>query len=250
MPFMKADKSSAWLAAWSAAAASLLLLSTVSGQAADAQAQVIPLITMESVNLTDAIKNLARQAGLNYLLDPSLSEPLVGPDGKVIPPPVVTARFENTTAKDALLEVLKKHDLQMVETPVTKVWRIDRTGRVTSPVDPKWVAADTNTIPLIAMDSVPLDAALQNLARQAQLNIAVDPAVSRPTLVPGGRPAMPSMVSVRLEGITARQAIAALVENYDLTLSADAASGAVSIAPRRKADEAPAGSKQGGGPGQ
>src|SRR5436190_21617786 len=31
---------------------------------------VIPLIVMDDVPLTDAIKNLARQAGLNYMLDP------------------------------------------------------------------------------------------------------------------------------------------------------------------------------------
>src|ERR1700694_382634 len=30
---------------------------------------VIPLIVMDDVPLTDAIKNLARQAGLNYLID-------------------------------------------------------------------------------------------------------------------------------------------------------------------------------------
>jgi len=43
---------------------------------------VIPLIVMDDVPLTDAIKNLARQAGLNYILDPKVAfgqpRPLTG----------------------------------------------------------------------------------------------------------------------------------------------------------------------------
>src|ERR1035437_7468287 len=34
---------------------------------------IIPLIVMDEVPLTDAIKNLARQAGLNYMLDPKMN---------------------------------------------------------------------------------------------------------------------------------------------------------------------------------
>ena len=46
---------------------------------------IIPLIVMDDVPLTDAIKNLARQAGLNYMLDPKVNFGQVGPDGKVVP---------------------------------------------------------------------------------------------------------------------------------------------------------------------
>jgi len=42
------------------------------GRAADTNF-VIPLIVMEDVPLTDAIKNLARQAGINYILDPRVA---------------------------------------------------------------------------------------------------------------------------------------------------------------------------------
>ena len=39
---------------------------------------------MDDVPLTDAIKNLARQAGLNYMLDPKIGYGQPGPDGKPI----------------------------------------------------------------------------------------------------------------------------------------------------------------------
>ena len=38
---------------------------------------------MDDVPLTDAIRNLARQAGLNYMLDPKISFGQTGADGKV-----------------------------------------------------------------------------------------------------------------------------------------------------------------------
>src|SRR5262249_42039401 len=59
---------------------------------------VIPLIVMDDVPLTDAIKNLARQAGLNYILDPKVAFGQPGPDGRPIPQPSVSIRWENVTA--------------------------------------------------------------------------------------------------------------------------------------------------------
>ena len=47
---------------------------------------VIPLIVMDDVPLTDAIKNLARQAGLNYMLDPKVAFGQVGPGWQTDPP--------------------------------------------------------------------------------------------------------------------------------------------------------------------
>src|SRR5437016_104107 len=70
------------------------------GTNATAQAGgVIPLIVMDDVPLTDAIKNLARQAGLNYMLDPKVAFGQVGADGKPVPQPTVSIRWENVTAE-------------------------------------------------------------------------------------------------------------------------------------------------------
>ncbi|HWW03410.1 MAG TPA: secretin N-terminal domain-containing protein [Candidatus Acidoferrum sp.] len=85
---------------------------------------VIPLIVMDDVPLTDAIKNLARQAGLNYILDPKVSFGQVGADGRPAPQPTVSIRWENVTAAQALNALLGTYNLQLVEDPKSKIARV------------------------------------------------------------------------------------------------------------------------------
>ena len=93
-------------------------------QAAPQPGAVIPLIVMDDVPLTDAIKNLARQAGLNYMLDPKVAFGQLGADGKPIPQPTVSIRWENVTAQQALNALLNNYNLQLVEDPKSKIARI------------------------------------------------------------------------------------------------------------------------------
>ncbi|MFO1487138.1 MAG: hypothetical protein U1F65_01550 [Verrucomicrobiota bacterium] len=85
---------------------------------------IIPLIVMDDVPLTDAIKNLARQASLNYMLDPRISFGQPGPDGKPVPQPSVSIRWENITAAQALHALLNNYGLQLVDDPKTKISRV------------------------------------------------------------------------------------------------------------------------------
>lgn len=85
---------------------------------------VIPLIAMDDVLLTDAIKNLARQAGLNYMLDPKLNFSQPGNDGQGSGQPTVSIRWENITAEQALTALLNNYNLQMIMDPKTKIARI------------------------------------------------------------------------------------------------------------------------------
>jgi type II secretory pathway component GspD/PulD (secretin) len=78
--------------------------------------EVVPLIVIDDVPLLDAVKNLARQAGLNYLPDPKLST--------VTNQPNVSMRLVDVTAQDALLAVLETYGLQIVHDPRIKVARI------------------------------------------------------------------------------------------------------------------------------
>jgi type II secretory pathway component GspD/PulD (secretin) len=89
--------------------------------------ELLPLIMFEDAPLHDAIKTLARQAGINFLFDPKLTAP--GPDGKPPVQPNVSIRFENVTAQQALTAVLDNYGLQLVMDNKTK------TGRITT-VDP------------------------------------------------------------------------------------------------------------------
>src|SRR6185437_1972116 len=86
-------------------------------------AVVIPTIVMDEVPLTDAIKNLARQAGLNYILDPKVSFGPPGADGKSAVPNI-SIRWENVTAAQALTTLLTTYGLQLVEDPKTQIARI------------------------------------------------------------------------------------------------------------------------------
>jgi type II secretory pathway component GspD/PulD (secretin) len=87
-------------------------------------APIIPLIVMDDVPLTDAIKNLARQANINYMLDPKLSYGQMGPDGRPISQPTVSIRWENITAEQALTALINNYGLQLVPDPKTKIFRV------------------------------------------------------------------------------------------------------------------------------
>ena len=85
---------------------------------------VIPLIQFVDAPLTAVIENLARQAGMNYILDPKINYGQPGPDGKITPQPSISIRWENLTAQQALGALLSNYDLQLVEDPKTKIARI------------------------------------------------------------------------------------------------------------------------------
>ena len=72
------------------------------------QDEVIPLIEMESVRLADALRQMARKARLNVILDPRLSTP---PFNEM----TVSIRWENVTAREALTALLENYDLVLVE---------------------------------------------------------------------------------------------------------------------------------------
>lgn len=93
-------------------------------ESANNPAEVVPLIVIDEAPLIEAVKTLARQANINYILDPRLTNPEPGPDGKVPVSPNVTIRFENVTAEDALVSVLETYSLTMVRDPRTRVARI------------------------------------------------------------------------------------------------------------------------------
>src|SRR5213596_964615 len=84
---------------------------------------VIPLIQMVDVPLADAIKTLAHQSNLNYILDPHVPGSDFGP-GRLAPKLLVTANWTNVTAQAALTALLKEHSLTMVSNSATTVIRI------------------------------------------------------------------------------------------------------------------------------
>ena len=79
---------------------------------------------MDEVPLTDAIKNLARQASLNYMLDPKVNYNTPDDKGNVRTQPIVSLRWENITADQALTAVLNNYNLTIIDDPRTHISRI------------------------------------------------------------------------------------------------------------------------------
>lgn len=77
--------------------------------------EVVPLIVIDEVPLTDAIRNLARQSNLNFQFDPRITSSNQ---------PTVSIRFENVTASEALQAVLENYNLQLLRDPRTRIARI------------------------------------------------------------------------------------------------------------------------------
>jgi type IV pilus assembly protein PilQ len=84
---------------------------------------VLP-IQFQDVPITTAIENLARLAGINYLLDPSIGYGQPDQNGQIKPEPTISVRWENVSPRQALLAVLDNYNLQLVEDPKTKIARI------------------------------------------------------------------------------------------------------------------------------
>lgn len=96
-------------------------------QAKDSSEEKGPL-TLD-MDLPGAIQFLARMANINIHIDPSITFTNlvggVGPDGKPAVP-MVSLRWDNVAAKDALVEVLDIHGLTLVENPKTKISRVSK----------------------------------------------------------------------------------------------------------------------------
>src|SRR5713101_8173335 len=75
----------------------------------------VPLIVIDEVPLTDAIRNLARQSNLNIQFDPRITS---------TNQPNVSIRFENVTAQEALTAVLENYNLALVKDPKARIARI------------------------------------------------------------------------------------------------------------------------------
>ena len=107
------------------------------------------------MDLPAAIQFLARSAGINYHIDPSITFTnligSVGPSGQPVVP-TVSIRWDNVSAKDALVEVLDIHGLSLLENPKTKIGRVTKKPtdipRITTMIQLKYSNA-TNIMDLI-----------------------------------------------------------------------------------------------------
>jgi type II secretory pathway component GspD/PulD (secretin) len=84
----------------------------------------IPLIQFQDVPITTAIENLARQAGINYLIDPKIGYGQPDQNGQIKAEPTLSIRWENVTAGQALMALLDNYGLQLTEDRKSQIARI------------------------------------------------------------------------------------------------------------------------------
>lgn len=84
----------------------------------------IPLIQFSDVPITTAIENLARQAGINYMLDPKIGYGQPDASGQIKAEPQLSIRWENISAESALLALLDNYGLQLVVDKKTSIDRV------------------------------------------------------------------------------------------------------------------------------
>jgi hypothetical protein len=211
---------------------------TITNNPATNAAPLLPLVEFHDVPITTAIENLARQADINYLIDPKLF-PATDAGGHAIPEPTLTFRLQNVSARVVLNRILQVRNLALIEDPVTRVARITRSDEPAPVVDASLLDMNTNDsvfytngiIPLIQFADVPLDAALDNLIRQSAVKVALDPRITGAGDPPDSRFIPAPMVNLRWENLTAKQAIIALCQNCDLVLIKDDTTGVIQLKP-------------------
>ena len=99
-----------------------------------AQDSTIPLIQFSDVPITTAIENLARQGGINYMLDPKIGYGLPDQNGQVKPEPQLSIRWENISAQNALLALLDNYGLQLIKDKNTGIYRVTMKDPLAAPI--------------------------------------------------------------------------------------------------------------------
>jgi len=80
-------------------------------------------VSFDGVDLPDAVRTLALQAGLNIQFDPKLVNQKDS-TGNPLAPPKVTEKWHNVTAMQALLALLENWGWQMIQDPKSRIARI------------------------------------------------------------------------------------------------------------------------------
>jgi hypothetical protein len=200
----------------------------------------LPLIQLNRVPIITAIEVFARQSGLNFLIDPKLFPPKYDSKGNAIPEPMVTLNWTNISARDALLRLLKEHDLILVEDSFTTVALITSTNHIQRTEDASLLGSDANRMaqmangvtPMFHFAGMPLDQVLKTLIEEIQVEGVLDEKVSGYVNPADNHLVTPPDVSFRWENITPKQAIVALCENFDLVIVKDSAMGVIRIKPK------------------
>lgn len=147
------------------------------GNGTNVIAATIPLIQFQDVPITTAIESLARQAGINYLLDPKIGYGQTDKNGQVKAEPTLSIRWENISAEHALTALLENYDLQIIEDRRTGIARITTKDPAAPP------ALSTRVVQLKYTDTIKMVAAVESTFTDKRSKVLPDTRTSQLVVV-------------------------------------------------------------------
>ncbi len=149
----------------------------------------------------------------NLIFDPCVPGSYYG-SGKKIREPEVSFRFQNIRVEEVFAYVLDKYQLVVVTNPATRVGRIVPLGHRVKPIPVSAALSSTNGIePAIFLNGVTLGEAIETLGRSSGLKVVFDR-----TYLKSEYGQNLTTESYHWTDITPKQALAAILDNYDLAM--------------------------------
>ncbi len=218
-------------------AAAFAVLTFARPAAGDAAAQTSsPAIVRQRLDcpLIDAIRFLlSSHDNLNFVLDPRIPGSTFGP-GNRVPSPHVTF-YSDKPPIQALLVLLETNNLVMVTNPATTVLRIAPANLGIKPVSTNQVGPDLDGVrDEVRVFGLPLNEAILTVAEGARLTVSFEPGL----FSSGGD--LDGTLFFCWHKLTCRQALAALLDNYDLTMVEETATSSARIVSKHNGAHQPA----------
>jgi len=166
--------------------------------------EILPMVAFDAVPLPDVIRELGRQAGLKIQIDKRLLNAV---------PPLITEKWKNVTARQALTALLDNWGWVLVMDDRTKAVIVtDKAALITEIDHPHQETASlTNeggnyeVLEVIDFRVTPLPDAIRTLALKANLNIQFDPQFLSATS---------PLITENWKNLTAKQALIVLLDKY------------------------------------
>ncbi len=155
-----------------------------------------------------------------------------------------TAPADKTTAPEAPAPSTPAPPPLVLEAPKTPSTNgpAAKAGDTNAPVDLGALAETSveadEVMPLVTFEDAPLLDVIKTLCRQAKINFQFDPKITSAT-TPDGRPVVQPNVTLRLENVTARKVLQAVLSNYNFQLIPDPKTGIARITTRDPAAPEP-----------
>jgi hypothetical protein len=179
------------------------------------------LIFLDAIPLDQVIGFLCHQAGIGFIMAPELAGNTNNP--------FVEGKFKNLDTMRILEALLENYGLAAIEDDEAKTARIvsreciDKQRKWTNPSPIPPIIDPLQPPPQIAMQNATLESAVDMLARQCGINLLYSPALASERRQSGASRLKKSNVYFEFLKTTPRQALSALLANFDLAVVWDSA---------------------------